>query len=89
MLLGDLPLLNCLKFLVVSNHDVIMYDIINGSRDPGSAEPMQGLHPYLLEFVREKLLDNEIPTPHNKQKAIDTLMERLQDYIDKIAVSLF
>lgn len=48
---------------------------------------MQGLHPYLLEFVREKLLDNEIPTPHNKQKAIDTLMERLQDYIDKIAVS--
>ena len=50
---------------------------------------MQGLHPYLLEFVREKLLDNEIPTPHNKQKAIDTLMERLQDYIDKIAVSLF
>lgn len=55
--------------------------------NPGSAEPMQGLHPYLLEFVREKLLDNEIPTPHNKQKAIDTLMERLQDYIDKIAVS--
>ena len=58
------------------------------SCDPGSAEPMQGLHPYLLEFVREKLLNNEIPTPHNKQKAIDTLMERLQDYIDKIAVSL-
>ena len=48
---------------------------------------MQGLHPYLLEFVREKLLDNEIPAPHNKQKAIDTLMEKLQDYIDKIAVS--
>ena len=89
MLLGDLLLLNCLKFLVVSIHDVMVYDITNESCDPGSAEPMQGLHPYLLEFVREKLLDNEIPTPHNKQKAIDTLMERLQDYIDKIAVSFF
>jgi len=49
---------------------------------------MQGLHPYLLEFVREKLLDNDIPGPHNKQIAIDTLMEKLQDYIDKIAVSV-
>lgn len=72
---------------MVSNLYIILYDVINISCDPGSAEPMQGLHPYLLEFVREKLLDNEIPTPHNKQKAIDTLMERLQDYIDKIAVS--
>ena len=49
---------------------------------------MQGLHPYLLEFVREKLLDNDIPSPHNKQIAINTLMEKLQDYIDKIAVSV-
>lgn len=64
-----------------------MITLFNKSCDLGSAEPMQGLHPYLLEFVREKLLDNEIPTPDNKQKAIDTLMERLQDYIDKIAVS--
>jgi len=63
-------------------------DIIGCHNTVGSAEPMQGLHPYLLEFVREKLLDNDIPGPHNKQIAIDTLMEKLQDYIDKIAVSV-
>ena len=84
-LIGDLGMVE--QILKVISRELSVVEVMQVFK--GQVEPAQRLQPGLFNFVREKLLDGEIPTKERKDQAVTAFLENCIPSLERVEVSQF